>query len=207
MSGFAGYALAAGWPLELVPELDLSYDRLTRSRVAERCGLADQAFATGGLHSVRLLVGGRVASLEREEMAGLRFKGRAYWAYELADTVAVVRSDLFGAPFATRTSARDRDGAVLAASLTGTGAEGVSLGLNYTGDVRSGAKAQLFSAGLPAPVFHVKHERLPSSDPPSRMGVERHRTAPGRLARSTMPADSRRISATLPRQRPALTVP
>ncbi|SDO62605.1 autotransporter-associated beta strand repeat-containing protein, partial [Methylobacterium phyllostachyos] len=150
VSGFAGYALATGLPVELVPEVGVSYDRLTRARVAERGGLASQSFATAGLDGARVLVGGRLASLEVEGTAGLRLEGRAYWAHELADTFATVRSSLFGVPFATRTSALGRDGAVLGVSLTGPVAEGVLLSLSYTGDVRPGANAQVVSAGLQA---------------------------------------------------------
>ena len=52
MSGFAGYALAvglpAGVPVELVPEVGFSYDRLTRGRVSERGALVNQGFGGQG---------------------------------------------------------------------------------------------------------------------------------------------------------------
>ncbi|MEL6061918.1 MULTISPECIES: S8 family peptidase [unclassified Methylobacterium] len=150
VSGFAGYALATGLPVELVPEVGFSYDRRTRARVAERGGLARQSFATADLNAARALVGGRLASLALEGTAALRLEGRAYWAHELGDTFATVRSSLFGVPFASRTSALGRDGAVLGVSLTGPVAEGVQLSLNYTGEVRPGASAQVISAGLQA---------------------------------------------------------
>ncbi|SFM17054.1 S8 family serine peptidase [Methylobacterium pseudosasicola] len=150
LSGFAGYAIGTGLPVEFVPELGFSYDRLSRGRVAERGGLVQQAFTTAALEGARLLAGGRLASLAVDETAGLRLDARAYWAHELADTAAVVRSSLFGAPFATRTSALARDGAVLGVSLSGPVAEGVSLSASYTGEVRPGANAQVFSAGLQA---------------------------------------------------------
>ncbi|MGV7030991.1 S8 family serine peptidase [Methylobacterium symbioticum] len=150
VSGFAGYALATGLPLELVPEVGFSYDRLTRARVAEQGGLAGQSFAGAELDAARSLVGGRVTSLPLAGSAGLRLEGRAYWAHELADTSAVVRSSLFGAPFTTRTSALGRDGAVLGVSLTGPVAEGVALSLSYAGELRPGANAQVVTAGLQA---------------------------------------------------------
>ncbi|GJE27928.1 S8 family serine peptidase [Methylobacterium organophilum] len=150
VAGFAGYVLAAGLPVEVVPEVGFSYDRLTRGRVAERGGLASQGFALADLDAARSLVGGRVTSVAFAGVADLRLEGRAYWAHELADTYAVVRSGLFGAAFASRTSALGRDGAVLGVSLTGAVAEGVQLRLGYTGDLRSGATAQVFSAGLQA---------------------------------------------------------
>ncbi|MCJ2137538.1 S8 family serine peptidase [Methylobacterium sp. J-026] len=150
VSGFAGSALATGLPVELVPEVGFSYDRLTRTRATERGGLASQGFATGALDAARLLLGGRLASLAQDGTAGLRLEGRAYWAHELADTGAPVRSSLFGVPFAGRTSALGRDGAVLGASLTGPVAEDVMLSLSYTGDLRPGATAQVVSAGLQA---------------------------------------------------------
>ncbi len=153
-SGFAGYALGLGLPVEFVPEVGFSVDRLTRARVAERGGLARQGFATADLTAARVLMGGRVASLALDgpttDTAGLRLEGRAYWAHELADTVATTRSSLFGVPFATRTSALGRDGAVLGVSLTGPVAAGVQLSLSYTGDLRPGATAQVLSAGLQA---------------------------------------------------------
>lgn len=150
VSGFMGYALTTGLPVDLVPELGFSYDRLTRARVAERGGLAGQSFATADLDAARSLVGARVASVALDGFTGLRFEARAYWAHELADTAALVRANLFGAPFATRTSALGRDGALLGASLTGALADGVMLSLNYTGDIRPGADAQVVSAGLQA---------------------------------------------------------
>lgn len=150
VAGFAGYALGSGLPVELVPEVGFSYDRLTRGRVAERGGLASQRFATADLNAARVLAGGRLASLALDDAAGLRLEGRAYWAHELGDTSATVRSSLFGVPFASRTSALGRDGAVLGVSLTGPVAEGVLLSLSYTGDVRPGANAQVVSAGLQA---------------------------------------------------------
>lgn len=133
-----------------MPELGFSYDRLTRARVAERGGLAGQSFATADLDAARSLVGARVASVALDGLTGLRFEARAYWAHELADTAALVGANLFGAPFATRTSALGRDGALLGASLTGALADGVMLSLNYTGDIRPGADAQVVSAGLQA---------------------------------------------------------
>ena len=150
LSGFAGYAIDTGLPVDIVPELGLGYDRLTRGRVAERGGLAEQAFTTAALDGARILAGGRLASLAMDETAGLRFEARAYWAHELADTAAIVRSRLFGVPFSTRTSALARDGAVLGVSLSGAVAPGVSLSASYTGEVRPGATAQVFSAGLQA---------------------------------------------------------
>ncbi|MGU3658478.1 S8 family serine peptidase [Methylobacterium fujisawaense] len=154
-SGFAGYALATGLPVEVVPEVGFSYDRLTRGRVSERGGLVGQGFGGQGfavvdLDAARSLVGGRVTSWALAGIPDLRLEGRAYWAHELADTAAVIRSSLFGAPFTTRTSALGRDGAVLGVSLTGAVAEGVRLSVGYTGDVRPGATAQVFSAGLQA---------------------------------------------------------
>ncbi|WP_279602016.1 S8 family serine peptidase [Methylobacterium sp. E-005] len=151
VSGFAGYVLGLGLPMELVPEVGVSVDRLTRARVAERGGLASQSFATADLNAARVLIGGRVASLRLDGgVAGLRLEGRAYWAHELADTFARVRTGLFGVPFATRTSALGRDGAVLGVSLTGPVAAGVQLSLSYTGDLRPGANAQVVSAALQA---------------------------------------------------------
>ncbi|MCJ2059898.1 autotransporter domain-containing protein [Methylobacterium sp. J-048] len=150
LSGFAGYAIGTGLPVEFVPELGFSYDRLSRGRVAERGGLAAQAFTTAALENARLLAGGRLASLAVDEAAGLRLEARAYWAHELADTAALVRSSLFGAPFSTRTSALAQDGAVLGVSLSGPVAEGFSLSASYSGEVRPGANAQVFSAGLQA---------------------------------------------------------
>ncbi|WP_313899039.1 S8 family serine peptidase [Methylobacterium sp. J-072] len=150
LSGFAGYAIGTGLPVEFVPELGFSYDRLSRGRVAERGGLVQQAFTTGALEGARILAGGRLASLAVDETAGLRLDARAYWAHELADTAAVVRSSLFGASFSTRTSALARDGAVLGVSLSGPVAEGVSVSASYSGEVRPGANAQVFSAGLQA---------------------------------------------------------
>ncbi|MCJ2072035.1 autotransporter domain-containing protein [Methylobacterium sp. J-030] len=97
-----------------------------------------------------MLAGGRLASLALDDAAGLHLEGRAYWAHELGDTSAMVRSSLFGVPFASRTSALGRDGAVLGVSLTGPVAEGVLLSLSYTGDVRPGANDQVVSAGLQA---------------------------------------------------------
>ncbi|MCJ2119412.1 autotransporter domain-containing protein [Methylobacterium sp. J-001] len=150
LSGFAGYAIDTGLPVDIVPELGLSYDRLTRGRVVERGGLAEQAFTTAALDGARILAGGRLASLAMDETAGLRFEARAYWAHELADTAAIVRSRLFGVPFSTGTSALARDGAVLGVSLSGAVAPGVSLSASYTGEVRPGATAQVFSGGLQA---------------------------------------------------------
>lgn len=160
VAGFAGYALAVDRPVEVVPEVGFSYDRLTRGRVAERGGLVGQGFggqglggqgfAVADLDAARSLVGGRVASVAFAGVPDLRLEGRAYWAHELADTYAVVRSGLFGARFAARTSALGRDGAVLGVSLTGPVADGVRLTLGYTGDVRPGATAQVFAAGLQA---------------------------------------------------------
>nr|WP_280142415.1 MULTISPECIES: S8 family serine peptidase [unclassified Methylobacterium] len=160
VAGFAGYALAVDLPVEVVPEVGFSYDRLTRGRVAERGGLVGQGFggqglggqgfAVADLDAARNLVGGRVASVAFAGVPDLRLEGRAYWAHELADTYAVVRSGLFGAQFAARTSALGRDGAVLGVSLTGPVADGVRLTLGYTGDVRPGATAQVFAAGLQA---------------------------------------------------------
>lgn len=147
-------------PVEVVPEVGFSYDRLTRGRVAERGGLVGQGFggqglggqgfAVADLDAARSLVGGRVASVAFAGVPDLRLEGRAYWAHELADTYAVVRSGLFGAQFAARTSALGRNGAVLGVSLTGPVADGVRLTLGYTGDVRPGATAQVFAAGLQA---------------------------------------------------------
>ncbi|EIZ83429.1 beta strand repeat-containing protein [Methylobacterium sp. GXF4] len=150
LSGFAGYAIATGLPVELVPELGFSYDRLSRGRVSERGGLVPQAFTTAALDGARILAGGRLASVAVDEAGGLRLDARAYWAHELADTAAVVRSSLFGVPFSTRTSALARDGAVLGVSVSGPVAAGVSLSASYTGEVRPGATAQVFSAGLQA---------------------------------------------------------
>lgn len=160
VAGFAGYALAVDLPVEVVPEVGFSYDRVTRGRVAERGGLVGQGFggqglggqgfAVADLDAARSLVGGRVASVAFAGVPDLRLEGRAYWAHELADTYAVVRSGLFGAQFAARTSALGRDGAVLGVSLTGPVADGVRLTLGYTGDVRPGATAQVFAAGLQA---------------------------------------------------------
>ncbi|WP_160320604.1 autotransporter outer membrane beta-barrel domain-containing protein [Methylobacterium sp. ARG-1] len=155
VSGFAGYALATGLPVEVVPEVGFSYDRLTRGPVAERGGLVNQGFggqgfAVADLDAARSLVGGRVTSVAFAGVPDLRLEGRAYWAHELADTYTVVRSGLFGAAFASRTSALGRDGAVLGVSLMGAVAEGVQLSLGYTGDLRSGATAQVVSAGLRA---------------------------------------------------------
>ncbi|AIQ92641.1 Outer membrane autotransporter barrel [Methylobacterium oryzae CBMB20] len=160
VAGFAGYALAVDLPVEVVPEVGFSYDRLTRGRVAERGGLVGQGFggqglggqgfAVADLDAARSLVGGRVASVAFAGVPDLRLEGRAYWAHELADTYAVVRSGLFGAQFAARTSALGRNGAVLGVSLTGPVADGVRLTLGYTGDVRPGATAQVFAAGLQA---------------------------------------------------------
>ncbi len=118
LSGFAGYAIATGLPVELVPELGFSYDRLSRGRVSERGGLVPQAFSTAALDGARILAGGRLASVAVDGAAGLRLDARAYWAHELADTAAVVRSSLFGVPFSTRTSALGRDGAVLGVSVS-----------------------------------------------------------------------------------------
>ena len=163
VSGFAGYALSTALPVEIVPEVGFSYDRLTRGRVAERGGLVNQGFgaqslggqglggqgfAVADLDAARSLVGGRVTSVALADLPDLRLEGRAYWAHELADTAALVRSNLFGAAFSTRTSALGRDGAVLGVNLTGAVAAGVQLSLGYTGDVRKGATAQVFSAGL-----------------------------------------------------------
>nr|WP_244413359.1 S8 family serine peptidase [Methylobacterium radiotolerans] len=155
VSGFAGYALATSLPVELVPEVGFSYDRLTRGRVSERGGLVNQGFggqgfAVADLDAARSLVGGRVTSWALAGIPDLRLEGRAYWAHELADTAALVRSNLFGAAFASRTSALGRDGAVLGVSLTGAVAEGVQLSVGYTGDVRPGATAQVFTAGIQA---------------------------------------------------------
>ncbi|SFJ40349.1 autotransporter-associated beta strand repeat-containing protein [Methylobacterium brachiatum] len=150
LSGFAGYAIATGLPVELVPELGFSYDRLSRGRVSERGGLVPQVFTTAALDGARILAGGRLASVAVDGAAGLRLDARAYWAHELADTAAVVRSSLFGVPFSTRTSALARDGAVLGVSVSGPVAAGVSLSASYTGEVRPGATAQVFSAGLQA---------------------------------------------------------
>ncbi|MCJ2121428.1 autotransporter domain-containing protein [Methylobacterium sp. J-077] len=150
LSGFAGYAIGTGLPVELVPELGFSYDRLSRGRVAERGGVAAQAFTTAALEGARILAGGRLASLALDETAGLRLDARAYWAHELADAAASVHSSLFGSPFTTRTSALARDGAVLGVSLSGPVAEGVSVSASYSGEVRPGANAQVFSAGLQA---------------------------------------------------------
>ncbi|MGU3469315.1 autotransporter outer membrane beta-barrel domain-containing protein, partial [Methylobacterium sp. C33D] len=155
VSGFAGYALATGLPVELVPEVGFSYDRLTRGRVSERGGLVNQGFggqgfAVADLDAARSLVGGRVTSWALAGIPDLRLEGRAYWAHELADTAALVRSDLFGAAFASRTSALGRDGAVLGVSLTGAVAEGVQLSVAYTGELRPNATAQVVSAGLQA---------------------------------------------------------
>ncbi len=155
VSGFAGYALATGLPVEVVPEVGFSYDRLTRGRVSERGGLVGQGFggqgfAVADLDAARSLVGGRVTSWALAGIPDLRLEGRAYWAHELADTAALIRSSLFGAGFAGRTSALGRDGAVLGVSLTGAVAAGVRLSVGYTGDVRPGATAQVFTAGLQA---------------------------------------------------------
>ncbi|WP_245364809.1 MULTISPECIES: S8 family serine peptidase [Methylobacterium] len=155
VSGFAGYTLAVGLPVDLVPEVGFSYDRLTRGRVSERGGLVNQGFggqgfAVADLDAARSLVGGRVTSWAFAGVPDLRLEGRAYWAHELADTAALVRSNLFGAGFLSRTSALGRDGAVLGVSLTGAVAEGVQLSVGYTGDVRPGATAQVFTAGLQA---------------------------------------------------------
>ncbi|WP_280137131.1 S8 family serine peptidase [Methylobacterium sp. ARG-1] len=150
LSGFAGYAIATGLPVELVPELGFSYDRLSRGRVSERGGLVPQAFTTAALDGARILAGGRLASVAVDGAASVRLDARAYWAHELADTAAVVRSSLFGVPFSTRTSALARDGAVLGVSVSGPVAAGVSLSASYTGEVRPGATAQVFSAGLQA---------------------------------------------------------
>ncbi|MDN3573158.1 autotransporter domain-containing protein, partial [Methylobacterium longum] len=148
VSGFAGHALRTGLAVEFVPEVGFSFDRLTRALMAERGGLTSQSFTTAGLDGARALVGMRLASLEVEGTAGLRLEGRAYWAHELGDTFAAVRSSLFGVPLASRTSAPGRDGAVLGVNLAGPVAEGVMLSLSYTGDVRPGANVQVVSAGL-----------------------------------------------------------
>ncbi|WP_331304115.1 autotransporter outer membrane beta-barrel domain-containing protein [Methylobacterium oryzae] len=160
VSGFAGYALAVGLPVELVPEVGFSYDRLTRGRASERGGLVGQGFggqgfggqgfAVADLDAARGLVGGRVTSAAFAGIPELRLEGRAYWAHELADTAAVIRSDVFGAGFSSRTSALGRDGAVLGVSLTGAVAAGVQLSIGYTGELRPGATAQVVSAGLQA---------------------------------------------------------
>jgi len=150
LSGFAGYAIGTGLPVEVVPELGFSYDRLSRGRVAERGGLAEQAFTTATLDGARILAGGRIARVAVDAGAGLRLDARAYWAHELADTAAMVRSSLFGVPFSTRTSALSRDGAVLGVSVSGPVAQGMSLSVSYTGEVRPNATAQVFSAGLQA---------------------------------------------------------
>ncbi|WP_331304510.1 autotransporter outer membrane beta-barrel domain-containing protein [Methylobacterium oryzae] len=155
VSGFAGYALALGLPVEVVPEVGFSYDRLTRGRVSERGGLVGQGFggqgfAVADLDAARGLVGGRVTSAAFAGIPELRLEGRAYWAHELADTAAVIRSDVFGAGFSSRTSALGQDGAVLGVSLTGAVAAGLQLSIGYTGELRPGATAQVVSAGLQA---------------------------------------------------------
>jgi subtilase-type serine protease len=150
VSGFLGYALGTGLPVELVPEVGLSYESLSRGRVAERGGLANQVFAAAELDGARLLTGGRVASLALDGLPALRLEGRAYWAHELGDTAAIVHAALFGAPFAARTSALGRDGALLGLTVTGPVAEGVSVALSYTGDLRPAAATHVFSAGLQA---------------------------------------------------------
>ncbi|WP_106427852.1 S8 family serine peptidase [Methylobacterium radiotolerans] len=155
VSGFAGYTLALGLPVDLVPEVGFSYDRLTRGRVSERGGLVNQGFggqgfAVADLDAARSLVGGRLTSWALAGVPDLRLEGRAYWAHELADTAALVRSNLFGAGFLSRTSALGRDGAVLGVSLTGAVAEGVQLSVGYTGELRPNATAQVFTAGLQA---------------------------------------------------------
>ncbi|MDF2601123.1 MAG: Outer rane autotransporter barrel [Methylobacterium brachiatum] len=155
VSGFAGYALAVDLPVELVPEVGFSYDRLMRGRVSERGGLVSQGFGGQGLtvadlDAARSLIGGRVTSVAFAGVADLWLEGRAYWAHELTDTYAVVRSNLFGTAFSSRTSALGRDGAVLGVSLTGAVAEGVRLSVGYNGDVRPGATTQVFTAGLQA---------------------------------------------------------
>ncbi|SFT29647.1 autotransporter domain-containing protein, partial [Methylobacterium sp. yr668] len=113
-------------------------------------GFGGQGFAVADLDAARSLVGGRVTSWALAGIPDLRLEGRAYWAHELADTAALIRSSVFGAPFAGRTSALGRDGAVLGVSLTGAVAAGVRLSVGYTGDVRPGATAQVFTAGLQA---------------------------------------------------------
>ena len=54
------------------------------------CEAAAQAVAD--LDAARNLVGGRVASVAFAGVPDLRLEGRAYWAHELADTAAVIRS-------------------------------------------------------------------------------------------------------------------
>ncbi|MGT2481829.1 hypothetical protein ACU4GR_30045 [Methylobacterium oryzae CBMB20] len=48
VSSFAEYALAVALPVELVPEVGFSYDRLRRGRVSERGGLVNQDFGGQG---------------------------------------------------------------------------------------------------------------------------------------------------------------
>ncbi|MDP4025364.1 S8 family serine peptidase [Methylobacterium sp. NEAU 140] len=150
VSGFAGYALRTGLPVDVIPEVGFSYDRLIRRRADERNSLVAQSFATADLDAARTLVGGRVAGLGAFGVDGLRVDARAYWAHELADTAAVVRSALFGAPFASRTSALARDGAVIGLNVGGAVAAGTYLSLAYSAELRPGATAQIISAGLQA---------------------------------------------------------
>ncbi|MCJ2061921.1 autotransporter outer membrane beta-barrel domain-containing protein [Methylobacterium sp. J-088] len=116
-----------------------------QARRAVRCRAVDRKARHTPAHEAA-----RAVEAGGGEAAGLRLEGRAYWAHELGDTVATLRSSLFGVPFATRTSRLGRDGAVLGVSLTGPVAEGVQLSLSYTGDLRPGATAQMIAAGLQA---------------------------------------------------------
>ncbi|MEE7459593.1 hypothetical protein MPAR168_10430 [Methylorubrum populi] len=149
-SAFAGYHLGGELPLALIPEVGFSYDYLNRSRVTEAGSPALGGIGTRNLLAARSLVGGRLTGLSLGDAGGVRLEARAYWAHELADTAALIRSDLFGVGFATRTSRVGRDGALLGLAASGELAPATRLTLSYMGEVRPGATAHGFTAGLVA---------------------------------------------------------
>lgn len=147
---FAGYDLKPNLPLAIIPEVGFSYDYLSRSRIREASAPAVNGIGTRDLTAARSLVGGRLASLTLDAVSGLRVETRAYWTHELGDTAARIRSDLFGFGFTTRTSQINRDGALIGLTAIGEVAPDTQLSISYLGEIRPGANAHGFTAGLTA---------------------------------------------------------
>lgn len=149
--GMVGYRFALGG-FELVPEAGLAYNYLQRDGLRESgAGALSLDVRGSDFNAMRSLVGGRMSTqLTTADKGGLKVDVSAYWSHELMDNVAVSHASLLGAGFATRTAEASRDGAVLGASLSGTIAPGVSLSVNYSGEIRNKATDHSFSAGLRA---------------------------------------------------------
>lgn len=111
-----------------------------QDRLAHRGGTQ-----TRDLLAARSLIGARFTETAFDSV---RVDARMYWAHELADTAALIRSDLFGVGFTTRTNRAGRDGAVMGLGVSGVVAPGARPAASYAGEVRPGATAHSFTAGL-----------------------------------------------------------